>query len=237
MSRGEREEGRKRLLERVRKLYAMAQETEASPHEAEIALRRCQSLMTRYGITDADLETSAFGRETLRAGRSVPMHVKFFGSAIAELHGVLFVTGGRQGVEFRGYEIDVRVARLTLEYLEEAVERALSARRRRGGFPAGRSAAYDYRVAFAVEIRERAATLVAEREAAERAASSTGTALTIRKREIVERECMDGLTTSSFRSRGARDAGAAAAGREDGSRVSLDPQVPGTPGGRRLGRD
>ena len=51
---------RERLLERIRKLYAMAQQTEASPHEAEIALRRCQSLTARFGITEDDLETSDF---------------------------------------------------------------------------------------------------------------------------------------------------------------------------------
>lgn len=33
-----------KLLDRIRKLYAMSQEVEASPNEAEIALRRCTVL-------------------------------------------------------------------------------------------------------------------------------------------------------------------------------------------------
>ena len=228
--------GRERLLERVRKLYAMAQETEASPREAEIALRRCQSLMARFGITESDLETSAFGTAA-SPRRTVAMHVRYFGSAVAALHDVLFVTGGLHGAEFRGYEIDVQVARLTLEYLEGAIERALAARRRAGGFPAGRSAAYDYRVAFASEVYARVDRIVAERRRAERAASATGTALTVLKREIVERECGRGLGTRTARHRDARDRGAAAAGRADGNAVSLDPQVDGAAPARRLGTD
>ena len=219
---------RERLIERVRKLFAMAQEVEASPHEAEIALRRCQSLMAKYGITEADLETSAFGSVGFQSGRTLPMHVKYLAAAVARLHDVLFVTGSKGFAEFRGFEVDANVARLTLDYLLDAVERALAARKRTGEFPAGRSAAYDYRVGFAVEVDKRADALVAEREKAEREArDGVGTALTIRKREIVERECATDLSTSSFRGRGARDAAARAAGHDDGARVSLDRQVGG----------
>ena len=141
--------------------------------------------------------------------------------------------GGESGVEFRGYGIDAEAARLTLEYLEGAVEHALGARRRAGGFPAGRSAAYDYRIGFASEVHARVVVIVAERAAAERATSGTGTALAVRKREIVERECGAGLRTARSRHRGPRDA--AAAGRTDGSRVSLDPQVRGSAAPERLG--
>ena len=218
-------EAREKLLARVRKLFAMAQESEASPHEAEIALRRCQSLMTKFGITEKDLETSEFGRQSAHAGKRVPMHIQYLSIAVAELHGVLFVSGGGDEAHFRGFEIDVRVARLTLDYLSDAVERALTARRRSGDFPAGRMAAYDYRLAFAIEVSERVSTIVSQREAEERASSSTGTALTIRKLEIVERECGQDLSNTTVRGRGVIDHAAAGAGREDGSRVSLDPQV------------
>ena len=158
---------------------------EASPHEAEIALRRCQSLMARFGITESDLETREFATRFLAHGRTTPMHLRFLGGAVAQLHDVVFVTGGGGHAEFRGYAIDTEVAAMTLGYLMDAVERALSARRRAGNFPAGRSAAYDYRIAFAVEVDERVDAIVAERRKAEAAASPTGTALTVRKREIV----------------------------------------------------
>ena len=216
---------REKLLERIRKLFAMSQETEASPHEAEIALRRCQSLMSRYGITEADLHTSKFSAETFRTSTRVPMHIQWLASAMQSLHSVLFVTGGGDGPEFRGFDIDVKVARMTMEYLEDAIERSLTTRRRAGTFPAGRSAAYDYRVSFAIEVSNRIDTLVEEREAAEAAATVTGTSLTIRKMEIVDQECGQDLRTSRSRFFGARPGEAAEAGRADGSKVSLDPQV------------
>jgi len=216
---------RKRLLERIRKLYAMAQQTEASPHEAEIALRRCQSLMARFGITEADLETSDLTADTAWRKKRVPMHVQDLAVAVGKLHDVLFVLGYDACPEFRGFEIDVRVAKLTLDYLVDATERALGARRRAGEFPPGRRAAYDYRRAFAFEVGVRIEAIVEERERTERTASTTGTALTLRKREIVERECGRGLTWSSPRTRRAYHADAVAAGREDGARVSLDTQV------------
>jgi len=233
---------RERLLDRVRKLFAMAQESEASPHEAEIALRRCQSLMKRYGISEADLETSPFANAELDTGRTVPMHVKYLAAAVARLHDVLFVTGSGGFAEFRGFEVDAKVARLTLSYLSGEVERALKARKRGGRFPAGRSAAYDYRVGFAIEVDRRVQALSEERDREQQAATdaaqagsgATGTALAIRKRRIVERECAQDLRSSVFRGRGARDASARAAGHDDGARVSLDRQVEAEPARGRL---
>lgn len=218
-------DSRERLLDRIRKLYAMAQQTEASPHEAEIALRRCQSLMARFGITEADLETSDLTTDIAWKKKRVPMHVQDLAMAVGKLHDVLFVLGYDACPEFRGFQIDVRVAKLTLDYLVDATERALAKRRRAGNFPAGRSAAYDYRRAFADEVGVRIDAIVKEREREEQSVSITGTALTVRKREIVERECGQNLTTSYSRTRGARHADAVAAGREDGARVSLDAQV------------
>jgi len=216
---------RAKLLERIRKLFTMAQETEASPHEAEIALRRCQKLMARYGIQESDLHRSQFSADTFRAGNRVPMHVKWLAFAVRKLHDVLYVTGGEAGPEFRGYEIDVRVAMMTMEYLEDATERSLSIRRQAGNFPAGRSASYDYRVSFATEVYRRVLALVNEREASEDSADA-GNALTVRKREIVNRECRQGIVTTKARINGARPGAAADAGRTDGSKVSLAPQVP-----------
>lgn len=220
---------RERLLERVRKLFAMAQQSEASPHEAEIALRRCQSLMSKYGISEADLHTSEFGHAEFTKGRTIPSHVKFLASAVAKLHDVLFVRGDAGFAEFRGFDVDAKVARMTLEYLIDAVERALANRKRAGDFPAGRSAAYDYRLGFATQVNKRVREIVKERKAAEQAATGTGTSLTVRKMEIVDRECGHDLRNASFSSsRGARNGAAHAAGVDDGSNVSLDQQVGGS---------
>jgi len=221
---------RERLLDRVRKLSAMAQQSDASPHEAEIALRRCQSLMSKYGISEADLHTSEFGSAEFTKGRTIPSHVKFLASAVARLHDVLFVRGDGGFAEFRGFDVDAKVARLTLEYLIDAVERALAGRKRAGDFPAGRSAAYDYRLGFATQVSKRVSDIVEERKQTEQAAAGSGKSLTVKKMEIVDRECGHDLRNASFSSsRGARNGAAHAAGIDDGSRVSLNQQVDGSP--------
>ena len=108
------------------------------PREAEIARRRCQSLILRYGITESDLQTSQFSTETFHVSNRVPMHIRWLASAMRSLHSVLFVTGGGEAPEFRGFAIDGKVVRMTMEYLEDAMERSLARRRRAGTFPAGR---------------------------------------------------------------------------------------------------
>lgn len=225
---------RAKLLDRIRKLFAMAQETEASPHEAEIALRRCQKLMERYGIQESDLHNSQFTADTFRTGARIPMHIKWLALTVRALHDVLFVTGGPSGPEFRGYEIDVKVAKMTMEYLESATERSLTRRRKEGKFPPGRAAAYDYRVSFALEIYRRVSALVEERKAAE-TATQTGTSLTVKKMDIVQQECAQDLVSSKVRYKGVRTGAAADAGRLDGSRVSLDPQMATERGGKSRG--
>ena len=140
---------RDKLLERVAKLYRMSGETESSPHEAAIALRRCQALMTRFGITEADLQSSAFGAVPFKAaGARVPAHVLLLGQGVALLHDCLVVRGAT--LEFRGYAVDADVAALTFAYLSEAMERSLAVRKREGRVPAGRAPAHDYRVGYAI---------------------------------------------------------------------------------------
>ena len=96
---------RDKIINRVRKLYAMSQEADSSPHEAEIALRRCQSLMAKFGVTVSELETSEFGSSSIgRSFRNVPSYVTLLSSAVALLHDCICVDSGE--IEFRGYSID-----------------------------------------------------------------------------------------------------------------------------------
>jgi len=122
---------REKLLNRIRKLYAMSRENESSPHEAEIAMRRCQSLMARFGIAESDLETSEFGSSKIgKAFRAVPNYVSVLGSAVALLHDCLCVKSDT--IEFRGFSIDAEVATLTYEYLTDTMERSLKLRKQEG---------------------------------------------------------------------------------------------------------
>lgn len=232
---------REKLLERIRKLYAMSRESESSPHEAEIAMRRCQSLMAKFGITEADLETSEFGASSIgKDFRAVPSYVGVLGSAVALLHDCICVKG--RTIEFRGFSIDAEVASMTYGYLTDVMERSLKERKREGAVPPGRSASFDYRVGFALAVLERARKIDRERREAEEALRREatgagagtgddiprGSSLTVLKREIVRENCMEGLTMGRPKRVRYRNGRAHSAGSDDGSRVSLDKQVGGT---------
>ena len=159
---------REKLLTRIRKLYAMSRESESSPHEAEIAMRRCQSLMARFGVTEGDLETSEFGASGIgRDFRAVPTYVGVLGSAVALLHDCICVKS--RSIEFRGFSIDADVASLTYRYLTDVMERSLKARKADGSVAPGRSASFDYRVGFSLAVLERARKIDKDRQAAEEA--------------------------------------------------------------------
>lgn len=223
---------REKLLERIRKLYAMSRESVSSPHEAEIAMRRCQSLMLRFGISASDLETSAFGASKAgKAFRAVPAYASVLGSAVAMLHDCLCVKSDR--IEFRGFSIDAEVAALTYGYLTQVMERSLKQRKNDGSVSPGRSASFDYRVGFALAVLERSRRLDQERRAAEERLQegdrdAAGTSLIVRKLEIVRQSCTEGLTTGRPQRVRYRNGEAHCAGSDDGSRVSLDRQLNAT---------
>lgn len=222
---------RDRILERVRKLYAMSQETDSSPNEAEIALRRCQSLMSRFGIKYSDLETSEFGASGIgKSFRAVPGYVSLLSSAVALLHDCICVDTGE--IEFRGFSLDAEVASLTYAYLSNSMERSLRQRKSEGAIPPGRSASFDYRVGYGISVLNRCKKIHAEREQAEKQAQQTmidkqkqQTSLIIRKRELVEENCTKDIDRAKRRTVKYRKGTAHTAGADDGATVSLDSQL------------
>lgn len=226
---------REKLLNRIRKLYAMSRENESSPHEAEIAMRRCQSLMARFGITEADLETSEFGSSKIgKAFRAVPNYVSVLGSAVALLHDCLCVKSDT--IEFRGFSIDAEVATMTYEYLTDTMERSLKLRKQQGSVAPGRSASFDYRVGFALAVLARARAIDADRKKEEEKHRTTVTSgdgiaanqsLVVRKREVVRASCMTGVVPGRAKRVRYRNGEAHTAGTSDGTRVSLEKQISG----------
>jgi len=222
---------RNKIIARIRKLYAMSQASDSSPNEAEIALRRCQSLMLKFGVRESELHTSEFGKSSIgRKFRNVPSYVTLMSSAVALLHDCLCVDAGE--IEFRGFSIDAEVARLSYDYLTESMERSLRIRKREGEIPPGRSASFDYRVGYAIAVLKRCRNIHAERLLAEekqrQSASqknSTGASLVVLKRELVEENCCADVQGEKKRTVKYRAGTAHSAGESDGSRVSLDTQL------------
>jgi len=222
---------RKKVISRVRKLYAMSQEAQSSPNEAEIALRRCQSLMSKFGVTVSELETSEYGSSTIgRSFRNVPSYVTLLSSAVALLHDCICVDSGE--IEFRGFSIDAEVATLTYQYLSRSMERSLQHRKKTGDVKPGRSASFDYRVGFGISVLNRCRVIHNERIEAEQAArgsasndSTYGSSLVVLKRELVEENCTNDIQGSRKRTVRFRSGSAHTAGASDGTEVSLDSQV------------
>jgi len=218
---------REKIIARVRKLYAMSQEAESSPNEADIALRRCQSLMSKFGVTIDELETSDYGSSTIgRSFRKVPSYVTLLSSAVALLHDCICVDSGE--IEFRGFNIDAEVAKLTYQYLSESMERSLQNRKRTGDVKPGRSASFDYRVGFGISVLNRCRQIHKERLESEQSAcndSTYGSSMVILKRELVEQNCTNDIQGSRKRTVRFRSGTAHMAGASDGSDVSLDNQV------------
>ena len=224
---------RQKLLERIRKLYAMAQEADSSPHEAEIALRRCRSLMERFGVNESDLESPEFSSTKVGKGyRATPAYVSVLGSSVALLHDCLCVDSGH--IEFRGFSVDADVAQLTYGYLFDAMERSLKLRKACGDVAPGRSASFDYRVGFAISVLRRCQAIDAERKASATASPLTSSqsgavasdhALVVKKLELVREACSGDLARSRPKKVRYRDGKAHRAGTSDGDEVSLDQQL------------
>ncbi len=219
---------REKIIARVRKLYAMSQASDSSPHEAEIALRRCQSLMLKFGIKESELETSDYGKSSIgRRFRSVPAYVTLVSSAVAILHDCVCIDAGE--IEFRGFSLDAEVAGLTYQYLIDSMERSLRLRKRAGELAPGRSASFDYRVGYGMSVLERCRAIHNERlqqEAESNAASTiTGHALVIRKRALVEENCCADITRAKKKTVRYRPGKAHSVGLKDGKQVSLKSQL------------
>jgi len=222
---------REKVIERVRKLYAMSQASDSSPNEAEIALRRCQSLMQKFGVSFGELHTSEFGSSSIgKHFQNVPSYVTLLSSAVALLHDCICVDSG--DIEFRGYSIDAEVATLTYDYLSNSMERSLQLRKKQGTVPPGRSASFDYRVGFGISVLNRCRAIHKERLEIERERQSSaindstyGSSLVVLKKELIEENCTNDIQGFRKRTVRFRRGTAHTVGANDGSDVSLDTQV------------
>ena len=113
-------EDRNKILDRIRKLYAMSQQGEASINEATMAAKRCRSLMDKHGISEADLATSEFLQKVIGAHKKRPKWWSVLTLGVAKANDVILSSGrashrGALTSEFKGYEQDVLMAELMLE--------------------------------------------------------------------------------------------------------------------------
>lgn len=148
-----RKEQRSEVLERVRKLLAMAGDT-GSPREAAIAARRAKKLMDRYNIdhaetiaaelTEEDFEAKLWGRAYIR----YPLWINMLSVGVADFTDtrVRFVPlpfneDGYKAIQFEGERSDIQIAEYLMGFLIKVVNRLTEA----SGHPADFGLRGDFR--------------------------------------------------------------------------------------------
>ena len=149
-----------RLIERVRRLLAMAADT-SSPHEAAIAASRAAKLMAKYNLDHAavmlrdGIDDRITEERAPREHHRVPRWYSLLIIPVAHLYDCETrmqenpVTG-RWYSEFLGLDQDALVAAYVLDYLVNEIERL--ALRHRQSTGAGRKAMNDFRLGATHEI-------------------------------------------------------------------------------------
>ena len=224
-----------KLIERVRKLFAMSQDT-SSPAEAAIAAARVRKLMDEHGITQADLETSEFMEsdgQTCGAKRSLPGWYDVLAMGVARANDVI-CQRGKCTIYYNGYEKDVICATLMLDYLVGAMHRStkeFSAKRKEAGMGwNARAENGAFRRGFASEMQKRLYAL-AKKRAEEVRDDVTGRALIPLKMALVnEKFGEQSSTTLNYQPK----ATGMSHGRAAARNVSLSTQVQNTTSQQKL---
>ena len=210
---------KERILKRIRDLYRMSQDT-GSPNEAAIAAKRVRKLMDEHQIGLADLEQSAFSTQMAsQTYRAMPLWYTSLAIAMANLNDCIVRRDRMENrLKFQGFDADVIVCLLSMEYLVNEMKRQLKA----SGFTR-RGETGSFRVGFADGIARQVDAILAERRTLK---TSTGTALVAVKKAAVESEF--GIVRYGSRSYSAQSGEATEAGYDAGIRTSLNTQVAGT---------
>ncbi|TNE91474.1 MAG: DUF2786 domain-containing protein [Deltaproteobacteria bacterium] len=142
---GEPEASDSRVLDRVRKLLALAESPEL--HEAESAARMARRLMLEHHVSESDLHRRPFRvRHLGRATSRFMTHEKLLAGVLSKhffvecIHVQAVLPDGRMGrmLEICGREEDVAVAEHVYGWLLATADRLYAAHRRNGGKGRGR---------------------------------------------------------------------------------------------------
>ena len=220
-----------KIMERVRKLLAMAKDSN-SPHEASIAACRARSLMDKHQLQEGDIEDNTtsinFGTATwVNKNKKIPAWKNYLAVSIAKLNDCEVTgeyTSGNLGVMFKGLAEDTEVAHYMFDYLTTAGEYQYSVFKScQTGLNRGRFK-HDFLNGYSTELRDRIKEIIAERKVV----TSTGTDLVVLKKQLIEQHF--GVTKygrgrggSGYKNSHAYDAGV-----EAGSRQSLHHGVKGS---------
>ena len=187
----------KKILDRVRKLMAMAADG-ASPHEATIAAERARKLMDKHQISVEDLVAND-GFATCGVGairKFTPKWEQSMAIAIAEYNDCLAAfqymgqgpNGGYQ-LTFKGFESDVMVCRYMLQYLVDNCKRQCSRHMRLKGYTRyNTTVGTMFKEAYSTEVCNKIDQMIADREAQAEPVVADGKSLMVIKQDLVAQE-------------------------------------------------
>jgi len=225
-----------KIIERVRKLLAMANDA-SSPNEAAIAAERARKLMDKHSLTQADVEALESGNGTfaeIRTGEARKFMAKWeqwLAVSAASLNDCIaqrpHVGGGKSKIEFCGEESDAQVAASMFDYLVSTVKRLCSTYMAEQGYTRYNARVGDsYKTGAARAIKAKIEEILAERQAS-MADENTGTSLVVIKQQIVAQHYNHkGYQKTAKRQHVDAEAEhARQQGHRDGSRVSVSAQI------------
>jgi hypothetical protein len=244
-----REERRAQMLEKVRKLLAMAKDGRGNANEEDTAMRQANKIMAQWGIAEAEADLSmldagemSFGEALAgmdgRAPRPGVVHksyqkwVGILSLGVAKFTDSIAVrreTENGQMLVFRGEKNDVLLARWLLAVLVIEIERELSGSGWRGKDPNA------FRIAAAGTLQVRLIGMAAERvkmyREAQRKSNSRALVVVDRKAMVIAE--IFGKQKTSRNGRFYGSAGAYVAGSSAGQRINIPGNRPLTNAGAR----
>lgn len=233
---------RTRIIEKVKKMLALAKDKAATPNEAANAARQAEGLMRKHNLEMADVIYQELkNQDNLTWGyvrsnmfknngafiKRVQDWPQWIAVACAELYdchvSLRLVPEEGYVIAFFGYQVDVEVCKWVYEYLLDCVRRAslkITEQEARAAMVTLRTYRKDFRRGMASELVTKLREILAYKNAQDQQSSSC-TSLVIAKRQAVEEKY--GKFQYGTRAIRYRSANAMEHGREEGRKVNVNP--------------
>jgi len=213
-----------KIIDRVRKLLAMAGDT-TSPNEAAIAAKRARKLMDEYQLSELDLtavESSDMGANYCEGNKTATTFDSTLAVAVAKINDVQAKYERNKitkklDIRFEGMLVDTVCAVELFRYLKEQAYRQAEAHEQ------GRANRHAYRIGFSSGVAAQVNEIMAAREQLK---TTSGTSLVVCKQQLIAQHFKPARYSkkaAAYRgNRSSREAGYAA-----GRRAGVSRQVTG----------
>lgn len=222
---------RKKILERIKKLLAMADDA-SSPNEAAIAARRAKKLMDEHNVTHADAIAGHMTLDDFVEGQAGPdyrrypawmQHLAVSVARYADCNARWdYTPRARKVIKFQGEASDLELARYLFTYLIRTIDRLCA--EAQIGWPAGRDS---FKRGAVSEISKKLEAMKAE-EKAWFADPTRQKALVVVDKKLAMRKQKFGVAKYGKSSSAASDGTAYMGGKAAGAGVSIRRGVAGT---------